>query len=70
MTAKPKTVPACVLCGSPTALECGFIRCTSPACRHTQQQDYAFQQRPAREPRPRWPAYERETAKPVDEEFV
>lgn len=64
-----KTKPCCALCGAPTALECGFIRCTAQNCRHTQYQNYAFQERPTKQQQPRFHNRERETAKRVDEEF-
>lgn len=57
----------CALCGERTHLECGFVRCTNPGCRHTQGMNYAFQERPQHQPRDFYHNRERETEKRVDE---
>ena len=59
----------CVRCGSPRSLQSGMLRCTNPSCGHVHNQAYAFQECVEREPVSRYPEYERQTPKPVDEEF-
>lgn len=58
----------CGMCGAPHSLQSGIFRCTNSSCGHVASQT-TFAPCEEREPRSRYPVYQRETMKPVDEEF-
>lgn len=70
MTKKKKELlTGCALCGAQVALQSGFKRCTNLSCQHVQNQSYAFAPCEERKPVPKFHNPERQSVRPIDEEF-